>query len=46
LPLDAGVDGRLGLDFFRGRILTLDFRGGLIALWTKMVSGHFFIQEI
>lgn len=32
LPPDAGVDGLLGLDFFRGTILTLDFRGGLISL--------------
>jgi hypothetical protein len=32
LPPDAGVDGLLGLDFFRGSLLTLDFRGGLISL--------------
>lgn len=32
LPPDAGVDGLLGLDFFRGSILTLNFRGGLISL--------------
>jgi len=32
LPPDAGVDGLLGLDFFRGSILTLDFRVGLITL--------------
>jgi hypothetical protein len=32
LPANAGVDGLLGLDFFRGSTLTLDFRGGLITL--------------
>jgi hypothetical protein len=32
LPPDAGVDGLLGLDFFRGSILTLDFRNGRISL--------------
>jgi predicted aspartyl protease len=32
LPPDAGVDGLLGLDFFRGQLLTLDFRGGVITL--------------
>jgi hypothetical protein len=32
LPPDAGVDGLLGLDFLRGQLLTLDFRGGLISL--------------
>lgn len=32
LPPDAGVDGLLGLDFFRGLLLTLDFRGGQISL--------------
>jgi hypothetical protein len=32
LPPDAGVDGLLGLDFFRGSVLTLDFRGGLITM--------------
>jgi predicted aspartyl protease len=32
LPPEAGVDGLLGLDYFRGSILTLDFRGGLISL--------------
>jgi hypothetical protein len=32
LPADSDVDGLLGLDFFRGFILTLDFRGGLISL--------------
>jgi Aspartyl protease len=32
LPPDAGVEGLLGLDFFRGHVLTLDFRGGLISL--------------
>jgi hypothetical protein len=30
LPPSAGVDGLLGLDFFRGRILTIDFRAGQI----------------
>jgi hypothetical protein len=30
LPPDAKVDGLLGLDFLRGCVLTLDFRGGLI----------------
>ena len=32
LPPSAGVDGLLGLDFFRGRKLTLDFRTGVITL--------------
>jgi predicted aspartyl protease len=32
LPPSAGVDGLLGLDFFRGQILTIDFRAGEIKL--------------
>jgi len=32
LPPSAGVDGLLGLDFFRDRELRLDFRHGLIDL--------------
>lgn len=32
LPPSASVDGLLGLDFFRGLNLNLDFRSGLIAL--------------
>jgi hypothetical protein len=32
LPPSAGVDGLLGLDFFRGQRLTLDFRGGQMTL--------------
>lgn len=32
LPPSAGVDGVLGLDFFRDRELTIDFRNGLISL--------------
>lgn len=32
LPPSAGVDGLLGLDFLRGRTLTVDFRGGQISL--------------
>jgi hypothetical protein len=32
LPSGAGVHGLLGLDFFRGQALTLDFRSGLISL--------------
>jgi hypothetical protein len=32
LPPHAGVHGLLGLDFCRGHLLTLDFRGGLISL--------------
>src|SRR5262245_16627496 len=32
LPPGADIDGILGLDFFRGQILTLDFRSGLITL--------------
>ncbi len=32
LPASAGVDGILGLDFFRGHILTLDFQTGQIVL--------------
>jgi len=32
LPPSAGVDGLLGLDFLRGKIITVDFRKGLISL--------------
>ena len=32
LPRGVSVDGLLGLDFFRGQRLTLDFREGLITL--------------
>lgn len=32
LPPEAGVDGLLGLDFFRGLVLTLDFKQGEISL--------------
>jgi predicted aspartyl protease len=32
LPPSAGVDGLLGLDFFRGTKLTIDFRLGQITL--------------
>ena len=32
LPPSAGVDGLLGLDFFRGQSLTLDFRSGRLIL--------------
>ena len=32
LPLGAGANGLLGLDFFRGFILTIDFVRGRIAL--------------
>jgi len=32
LPPSAGIDGLLGLDFFRERRLTLDFRKGQAAL--------------
>ncbi len=32
LPPSAGVDGLLGLDFFRGRSLTIDFHSGRVAL--------------
>jgi hypothetical protein len=32
LPPSAGVDGLLGLDFFRGQTLTVDFRNGQITL--------------
>src|SRR5205823_330543 len=32
LPPSAGVDGLLGLDFFRGRQLTIDFHKGLVTL--------------
>jgi len=32
LPSSATVDGVLGLDFFRGRRLVLDFRMGLVTL--------------
>ena len=30
LPPSAGVDGLLGLDFLRGRVLTIDFRNGQV----------------
>lgn len=32
LPPSAGVDGLLGLDFFRGQNLTIDFRTGQVTL--------------
>lgn len=32
LPPSAGVDGLLGLDFFRGRILTINFKSGVLEL--------------
>ncbi len=32
LPPGAGFDGVLGLDFLRGRRLTIDFRAGLLSL--------------
>lgn len=32
LPPSAGIDGVLGLDFFRGTVLTLDFQIGQITL--------------
>jgi predicted aspartyl protease len=32
LPPSAGVDGLLGLDFFRGQSLTIDFRNGEVTL--------------
>lgn len=32
LPPSAGVDGLLGLDFFRGQGLTVDFRNGQVTL--------------
>ena len=32
LPPSAGVDGLLGLDFFRGRSVTIDFRAGRLIL--------------
>lgn len=32
LPPGAGVDGLLGLDFFRGQVLTIDFVNGQITL--------------
>jgi predicted aspartyl protease len=32
LPAAVGVDGLLGLDFLRGRILTIDFQNGVIDL--------------
>jgi predicted aspartyl protease len=32
LPPSAGVDGLLGLDFFRGQSLTIDFRNGQVTL--------------
>jgi len=32
LPPSAGVDGLLGLDFFRGQSLTGDFRVGRVSV--------------
>lgn len=32
LPPSAGVDGLLGLDFFRAQCLTIDFRNGQMTL--------------
>ena len=32
LPPSAGVDGLLGLDFFRGQSVTIDFRAGRVIL--------------
>jgi predicted aspartyl protease len=32
LPASAGIDGLLGLDFFRDRVLMIDFRAGQIEL--------------
>jgi hypothetical protein len=32
LPASAGIDGVLGLDFFREQNLNIDFRNGLITL--------------
>ncbi|MBI3249085.1 MAG: retropepsin-like domain-containing protein [Deltaproteobacteria bacterium] len=32
VPPSAGIDGLLGLDFFRGQSLTLDFRTGQVML--------------
>jgi hypothetical protein len=32
LPPSAGVDGLLGVDFFRGQVLNIDFRQGRITL--------------
>ena len=32
LPSSAGIDGLLGLDFFRGFSLTIDFRTGQVVL--------------
>jgi predicted aspartyl protease len=32
LPPSAGVDGLLGLDFFRGQSLAVDFRSGRVTL--------------
>ena len=32
LPPSAGIDGLLGLDFFRGQSLNLDFRTGQLTL--------------
>jgi hypothetical protein len=32
LPARSAVDGRLGLDFFRGEIPTIDFRAGRVDL--------------
>ena len=32
IPISAGVDGVLGLDFMRGQRLTVNFRKGRIAL--------------
>jgi predicted aspartyl protease len=36
LPPSAGVDGLLGLDFFQGTILRIDFQNGVIKLDTDL----------
>ena len=37
LPPTASVDGLLGLDFFRGQILTINFQRGIISLDQKPI---------
>lgn len=32
LPPSAGIDGLLGLDFFRGRTLLVDFKAGQVTV--------------
>lgn len=38
LPPSAGVDGLLGLDFFRDHLLSIDFQRGQVSLYNKALK--------